>query len=216
MLNDMTGDNVSKVQVDFLFDFGSPNAYLSHKVIPHVEARQEVVFRYVPILLGGLFKLTGNQSPADAFSHIKNKPQFAKLETARFVARHGITEYRYNPHFPINTLKLMRGAVAAQLDGTFDLYVTSVYRFMWEDELDMGDPAVLSAALDKAGLDGKGFAQRIDVPEVKQRLIDNTQEAFERGAFGSPTFFVNDEMYFGKDQLRDVEEEIIRLTAPRA
>src|SRR6266403_1868559 len=114
------------MRVEFLFDFGSPNAFLSHKVIPEIEARTGATFTYVPVLLGGLFKLTGNQSPATAFAHIKNKPAYEQLEVRRFVARHNITGYRLNPHFPVNTLQIMRGAVAAQVAGVFATYVDRV------------------------------------------------------------------------------------------
>lgn len=199
---------MSGVRVQFHFDFGSPNSYLSHKVIPSIEARQDVQFEYIPVLLGGLFRLTGNRSPAEAFAGIKNKPEFGRLEIQRFITKHGLTAYRDNPFWPVNTLQIMRGAVAAQKNGTFMPYVNSVFANMWEQGLKMDDPAVISAALDVAGLDGKGFEARIADPEVKQILLANTQNSFERGAFGSPTFFVGDEMFFGKDQLRDLEEEI--------
>ncbi|WP_454752711.1 DsbA family protein [Cupriavidus necator] len=199
---------MSGVRVQFHFDFGSPNSYLSHKVIPSIETRQGIKFEYVPVLLGGLFRLTGNRSPAEAFGGIKNKPEFGQLEMQRFIARHGLTAYRHNPFWPVNTLQIMRGAVAAQKTGTFMPYVNAVFANMWEQGLQMDNPAVIAVALDAAGLDGEGFQGRIADPEVKQILLANTEDAFERGAFGSPTFFVGDEMFFGKDQLRDVEEAI--------
>ncbi|MDF3834932.1 2-hydroxychromene-2-carboxylate isomerase [Cupriavidus basilensis] len=206
---------IAPIKVQFQFDFGSPNSYFSHKVIPGIEARQGVRFEYVPVLLGGLFRLTGNRSPAEAFAGIKNKPEFGRLEMHRFVARHALHAYRHNPFWPVNTLQIMRGAVAAQKNGTFVAYVDAVFAHMWEQGLKMDDPQVIATALDAAGLDGVGFQARIEDPEVKQQLMANTQAAFERGAFGSPTFFVGDEMYFGKDQLRDVEEEIQRSKAER-
>ncbi|AGW93016.1 2-hydroxychromene-2-carboxylate isomerase [Cupriavidus sp. DF5525] len=199
---------MSGVRVQFHFDFGSPNSYLSHKVIPSIETRQGIKFEYVPVLLGGLFRLTGNRSPAEAFGGIKNKPEFGQLEMQRFIARHGLTAYRHNPFWPVNTLQIMRGAVAAQKTGTFMPYVNAVFANMWEQGLQMDNPAVIAVALDAAGLDGEGFQGRIADPEVKQILLANTEDAFERGAFGSPTFFVGDEMFFGKGQLRDVEEAI--------
>ena len=202
---------MSDVKVQFLFDFGSPNAYLSHMVIPEIEQRTRVKFEYVPILLGGLFKLTGNRSPAESMAGIKNKPEYERLELDRFVRRHGISAYRRNPYFPVNTLQIMRGAAAAQRDGTFEKYVAAVFSQMWEQGLKMDDPEVIRAALDRSGLDGKRMLERIQDDEVKRLLLGNTQRAFERGAFGSPTFFVGDEIYFGKDRLRDVEEEIVRL-----
>ncbi|MCA3183356.1 MULTISPECIES: 2-hydroxychromene-2-carboxylate isomerase [unclassified Cupriavidus] len=199
--------------VQFLLDFGSPNAYLSHKVIPEIESRTGVTFEYIPILLGGLFRLTGNRSPAEAFAGIKNKQDFARLETQRFIDRHNIVGYRVNPHFPVNTLQIMRGAATALIDGGFETYVDVVFSAMWERGLKMDDPAVIEATLNEAGIDGARILARIGDQAVKDLLLANTQRAFERGAFGSPTFFVNDEMYFGKDQLRDVEEEIQRVLA---
>ncbi|WP_321961677.1 2-hydroxychromene-2-carboxylate isomerase [Paraburkholderia sp. J7] len=199
------------VNVQFLFDFGSPNAYLCHKVIGDIEARQHVRFDYVPILLGGLFKLSGNCSPGEAFAGVENKQKFMMLEMRRFVERHGLTAYRRNPHFPVNTLQIMRGAVAAQRDGTFERYVDRMFAHMWEEGLKMDDAAVIRAALEADGLDATAFETAIQDADVKAALLANTQSAVERGAFGSPTFFVGNEMYFGKDQLRDVEEEIARV-----
>ncbi|MDP3675262.1 MAG: 2-hydroxychromene-2-carboxylate isomerase [Novosphingobium sp.] len=201
------------VEVQFLFDFGSPNAFLVHRVIPAIEQRAGVKFAYVPILLGGLFKLTGNQSPATAFAGIKNKPEYNQLEMRRFLERHGIADFVFNPHFPVNTLQLMRGAVAAQDLGVFERYVDAVYDAMWTKGLDMGQAEVVAAELAAAGLPVEQLLTQSQVPEVKQRLLDNTQRAFERGAFGSPSFLVGDELYFGKDRLREVEEEIARVSA---
>jgi 2-hydroxychromene-2-carboxylate isomerase len=195
--------------VDFYFDFGSPNAYLSHKVIPGIEARTGAKFEYVPVLLGGLFKLTGNRSPAEAFAGIKNKLAYEGLETQRFVRRHGLTAYRSNPFFPVNTLKIMRGAVAAQRQGVFKPYVEAVFHHMWEAPKKMDDPEVIAAALTDSGLDAAALMAATEDPEVKQTLLDNTNKAFEAGAFGSPSFLVDGELYFGKDRLRDVEEAIV-------
>ena len=202
---------MSTCSVDFLFDFGSPNAYFCHKVIPDIEARTGVTFRYVPILLGGLFKLTNNQSPADAFAHIANKRAYDALEVQRFIRKHDLTQYRRNPFWPVNTLKIMRGAVAAEKMGIFDAYVDTVFSAMWEQELDMADVDVIVPALDKAGLNGAQILAQSQETDVKQALIDNTQQACDRGAFGSPTFFVNGEIYFGKDRLAAVEANIMEV-----
>ena len=199
----------STTKAVFYFDFGSPNAYLAHRVIPRVEARTGARFDYVPILLGGLFKLTNNRSPMEAFGDVKNKLAYEARETQRFVARHGLTAYRMNPHFPVNTLKIMRGAVAAEREGVFEAYVETVFRAMWEDGLKMDDPAVIGDVLTAAGLDAPSILARTDEPEVKQELIANTEAAFGAGAFGSPSFLVDGELYFGKDRLRDVEEAIV-------
>lgn len=204
---------MSAVNVQFLFDLGSPNAYLSHKVIPAIEARQGVRFEYVPILLGGLFKLTGNRSPAETTAHIENKRKYMMLEIQRFVEKHGLTAWRMNPHFPVNTLQLMRGAVAAQREGVLERYVDRMFAHMWEDGLKLDDPQVLRATLEADGFDAARFEAALGDADVKGALLANTQSAYERGAFGAPTFFVNEEMFFGKDRLRDVEEEIARVKA---
>jgi 2-hydroxychromene-2-carboxylate isomerase len=194
--------------VDFLFDFGSPNAYLSHRVVPAIEARTGARFIYRPVLLGGLFKLTNNQPPMVAFGNVKNKLPYEMLETRRFVARHGLDAFTFNPHFPVNTLQLMRGAVAAEAGGILAPYVEAVFQHMWERPKKMDDPAVVRAALIESGLDADRLLARAQDQRVKDALVANTQRAFERGAFGIPTFFVGDEMWFGKDRLHDVEEEL--------
>ena len=204
------------LKVQFLFDFGSPNAYLAAKVIPDVEKRTGVRFEYVPVLLGGIYKLTGNSSPADYLKGIRNKREYMEVETARFIRRHGIASFRKNPFFPVNTLQLMRGAVAAQEEGLFWPYFHAVYRHMWEEPKKMDDPEVMMAALKASGIDVVRIAAKAQAPEVKSRLMQLTEDAVRRGAFGSPTFFVNDEMFFGKDQLRDVEEEILAQSRGRA
>ena len=194
--------------VQFLFDFGSPNAYLSHKVLPQMVARTGVAVDYVPVLLGGLFKLANNRSPAEAFAGIPNKRAYEALETRRFVAAHGLTAYRFNSFFPVNTLLLMRGAVAAQRLGCFAPYVDAAYAAMWEQSLDMADPLVVAQVLDTAGLPADAILAATQDAGVKQQLLANTEAAFARGAFGSPTFFVGDEIFFGKDRLQQVEDEI--------
>jgi len=193
----------------FLFDFGSPNAYLSHQVIPAIEARTGVRFTYEPVLLGGIFKATGNRSPVEAFGGIKNKLEYEGLETRRFIARHGLTKYAHNPHFPVNTLAIMRGAVAAQTLDVFEAYVETVFVAMWERGLKMDDPAVVAATLNEAGLPAEKLLALTQDPAVKDRLMANTTAAVEAGVFGIPSFFVGEEMWFGKDRLRDVEEAIV-------
>ena len=197
------------LKVQFLFDFGSPNAYLAARVIPDIERRVGAKFDYVPVLLGGIYKLTGNSSPADYLKGVRNKPEYMALETERFIRRHGITTFRRNPFFPVNTLQLMRGAVAAEAEGVFWPYFQAVYHHMWEEPKKMDDLDVMLEALTSSGIDANKIVARSQDPAVKNRLVALTQDAVDRGAFGSPTFFVNDEMFFGKDQLRDVEEEIL-------
>jgi len=197
--------------LEFQFDFGSPNAYFCHRVIPAIEARSGKRFSYVPVLLGGLFKLANNRSPAEAFAGIPNKRAYDRLEVERFVKKHSLSAYHFNPHFPVNTLKIMRGAVAAQALGCFERYVEAVYAAMWEQQRDMADEAQILAVLAAAGLDGPALLLKSQDPEVKAGLLTNTERAHARGAFGSPTFFVGDDIYFGKDRLRDVEEAIAQL-----
>jgi 2-hydroxychromene-2-carboxylate isomerase len=194
-------------KVEFHFDFGSPNAYLAHALIPDVERRTAAKFEYVPILLGGVFKATNNKSPAEKMAAIKNRLEYERIELERFVRRHGI-QFAWNPFFPVNTLLTMRGAVAAQLGGDFMRYVDAVFKAMWAEPKKMDDPEVVRATLKAAGLDADALLARTQEPEVKDRLIKNTQETVERGTFGSPTFFVDGEIFFGKDKLRDVEDQL--------
>ena len=201
---------MKSISAQFLFDFGSPNAYLVHKVLPDVERRTGVGFEYVPILLGGLFKLTGNRSPAETFANVPHRRSYDQLEMQRFVAKHDLDRFRANPHWPVNTLQIMRGAVAAQKLDCFRPYVDAVFAAMWERELDMAQPEVIVRTLDEAGLDGTALYAATQRADVKERLLANTEAAYARGAFGSPTFFVGEEIFFGKDRLRDVEEEIAR------
>jgi 2-hydroxychromene-2-carboxylate isomerase len=189
-----------------MFDFGSPNAFLSHEAIPAIERRTGAKFEYVPILLGGIFKATNNKSPAETLAGIKNKREFHGLETERFVARFHVKPYTWNPFFPVNTLHLMRAAVAAQFEGVFEKYVEAAFHYMWVEPKKMDDPDVALKALTASGLDAAKLFARAQQGDVKAKLIENTQSAVERGAFGSPTFFVGKEMFFGKEQLREVEE----------
>jgi len=199
---------VSTTAPQFMFDFGSPNAFLSHEAIPAIEKRTGAKFEYVPILLGGIFKATNNKSPAETLAGVKNKREFHALETERFVKRFGVKPYTWNPCFPVNTLNLMRAAVAAQRDGVFEKYIEAAFHHMWVEPKKMDDPEVAAKAFSASGLDAAKLFARSQEPEVKAKLIENTQAAVERGAFGSPTFFVGKEMFFGKEQLREVEELI--------
>ncbi|MGB5950552.1 MAG: 2-hydroxychromene-2-carboxylate isomerase [Parvibaculum sp.] len=198
------------VKVEHHFDFGSPNSYLAWKVIPEIEKRTGVAFENVPVLLGGIFKLTGNQPPMIAFGNIRNKPQYEALEMQRFIARHKLDAFRFNSHFPVNTVQIMRGAIVAEMEGVLPKYMEIVFRAMWEQSLKMDDAEVIRAALDAGGLDGAHIMARIQDTDVKERLIANTSASVERGSFGAPTFYVGKEIFFGKDRLRDVEEEILK------
>jgi 2-hydroxychromene-2-carboxylate isomerase len=197
---------LTKTSPQFMFDLGSPNAFLSHEAIPGIEKRTGVKFEYVPILLGGIFKATNNKSPAESLAGIRNKPEFHALETERFVKRFHVKPYAMNPFFPVNTLNLMRAAVAAQFESVFEKYIDAAFHHMWVEPKKMDDPEVAIKAFTASGLDAAKLFARAQEPAVKARLIENTQAAVERGAFGSPTFFVGKEMFFGKEQLREVEE----------
>jgi 2-hydroxychromene-2-carboxylate isomerase len=196
-------------KVEFLFDFGSPNAYLSWKVVPEIEKRTGTKFQYVPVLLGGIFKATNNVSPVIANQGIRNKNEYQFLEIERFVKKHGLTKFKFNPHFPVNTLQIMRGAIAAEVENILPKYVEAVMAAMWEDGKKMDDAEVIKAVLDAAGIDGAHILARTGEADVKAKLAANTEEAVNRGAFGIPTFYVDGDIYFGKDRLRDVEEAIL-------
>src|SRR5262249_25283827 len=191
-----------------------PNAYLAHLLIPQIEQRTGAPFEYVPVLLGGVFKLTNNRSPRETFEGVKNKMEYQRLEMRRFIRRHGITRFAMNPFFPVNSLMIMRGAFSAQTGAVFDRDVDAVFRHLWGEPKKMDDPAVARAALDASGLDGARLIAMTQEPAVKDRLLANTQRSVDRGAFGSPTFFVGNEIFFGKDRLREVEEEILGASLP--
>ena len=191
----------------FLFDFGSPNAFLSHEAIPAIEKRTGVKFEYVPILLGGIFKATNNKSPAETLAGVKNKREFHALETERFVERFAVKPYTWNPvvsrqHPQPDARGRRRASSRACSRNTSRPRFTTCGR----EPKKMDDPEVALKALTASGLDAAKLFARAQEPEVKAKLIENTQSAVERGAFGSPTFFVGKEMFFGKEQLREVEE----------
>jgi len=206
----------NSLKVEFQFDFGSPNAYLAEKALPDIERRTGVKFEYVPVLLGGVFKATNNMSPFESLRGIRNKPEYQALETRRFIKRHDITTFRPNPFFPVNTLLLMRGAVAARFEGVFEPYFRAAYHHMWEAPKKMDDPETFRMAFTSSGIDIDRLTARAQQDDVKKKLIELTSDAVARGAFGSPTFFVGEEMFFGKDQLRDVEQSIVEQTGRAA
>lgn len=192
--------------VEFIFDFASPNAYLVHHALDGFKARTGAEVQLVPCLLGGIFKATGNQAPMLAFADIPAKLAYENLEMNRFIAKHNITNFKMNPHFPVNTLLLMRGAIAAQNMGQFDAYVEAGLRFMWEDGLKMDDPEVYAKAFQEAGFDGAQLREATQDPEVKAKLVSNTEAAVQRGVFGIPTFILGDDIFFGKERLGQIEE----------
>ena len=192
---------------EFLFDFGGPNSYLAHKLLPELCARTEAEAVYVPILLGGLFKLTNNQAPLMRYAETPAKRNYEMLEFDRFVKKHQLP-FKMNPHFPINSLHLMRGAVAAQHLACFMPYVEAMMTAMWEDRANMADADVVKSILDSSGLDSGAILAKADDPAVKAELAANTERAAARGAFGVPTFFVGDEMFWGKERLVQVADAL--------
>ena len=194
---------------EFHYDFGSPNSYFCHRVIPQIEERTGVRFRYVPILLGGVFKATNNRSPMEQFAEVKNKKEYFARETERFLQEHKLDKYVRNPHFPVNTLHIMRGACYAAGKEFEQKYIEIIYQSMWENGLKMDEPATIKTVLTEHGLPADEIISGSQEPATKQRLMDSTSYSVERGNFGSPTFFVGQEMFFGKDRLEQVEKEIL-------
>ena len=187
-------------QVEFYFDVGSPASYLAWTQIARLAERHGAEVVYQPMLLGGVFKATGNASPAS----VPAKGRYTRIDFERFARRYQVP-FAQNPFFPINTMQLMRGAVAL-LDGDqFQPYVDAVFRAIWVDGQNMGDPDVVARVLGGQGFDVAGLLQQINDPAVKERLRQITERAIERGVFGAPTFFVGDEMFFGQDRLDFVE-----------
>ncbi|OUR75999.1 disulfide bond formation protein DsbA [Alphaproteobacteria bacterium 46_93_T64] len=198
------------VNVELHFDVASPNIYLSHKLIPGIEERTGVKFKYVPVLLGGIFKLTGNQAPFITNQNVKNKNEYMRVELMRFIRDHEMTNFRMNEHFPLNTVQLMRGAIVAEQEGFLDKYVDETLKDMWENSLKMDDPEVVHKAFTDHGFDADHIFSRVQEADVKEALLANTTQSVERGIFGCPTVFVGDEMFFGKDRMVAVEQEITR------
>jgi 2-hydroxychromene-2-carboxylate isomerase len=194
--------------IEFIFDFGSPNAYLALPPLRDLAARRGATVRLIPCLLGGIFKATGNRAPMIAYAEIPSKLAYERLEMERFIVKHGLTRFRMNPHFPVNTLLAMRGMVAAQQRGEEERYVAAVLAAMWEDGEKLDDAQVFVRVLDAAGLDGAAYLAATQDDAVKAALAANTDAAVARGVFGIPTFFVGDEMFFGKDRLGQVEEAL--------
>jgi 2-hydroxychromene-2-carboxylate isomerase len=194
--------------IEFIFDFGSPNAYLAYRALPPILERTGAGLAINPCLLGGIFKATGNQAPSIAFAAIKGKVEYEMLEFRRFIAKHRLDKFRLNPHFPVNSLMLMRGFIAAREAGSEDAYLEMGLEGLWEEGLKLDDPDVLKRRIDSAGLDGASLLAAAQSQPVKQKLADNTAAAVARGVFGVPTFFVGDEMFFGKERLGQIEEAV--------
>ncbi len=197
------------ITLEFYFDIVSPNAYLSHKVLPQLQEHTMVTVKYIPCLLGGIFKATNNQSPMMAYANIRHKMNYERLEMQRFVVKHQLNQFRMNPYFPVNTLMLMRGAIVSQKLGCLEQYVDVMFKAMWEQGEKLDDVAVIEKVLRTAKMDANAILADIAAADTKQQLIDNTEQAVERGVFGLPSFFVGSEMWFGKERLRDIEEYLL-------
>jgi 2-hydroxychromene-2-carboxylate isomerase len=192
------------MELDFYFDFGSPASYLAYKRVRQLESEYDLVVHWMPMLLGGVFKATGNVSPVTVpakGSYMVNQ------DFPRFAKRYNVP-MQFNPYFPINTLNLMRGAVAAQSEGVFDTYADAIFDAMWQQALDLGQVHVVAKTLQEAGLDAMALLELSQDSAIKQTLIDNTNQAVDRGVFGAPTMFVGHEMYFGQDRLDFIEAHL--------
>lgn len=192
--------------VDFYFDLGSPAAYLAWTQLPQICEKAGARLVYKPMLLGGVFKAIGNQSPAN----IPAKGRYMDQDLTRCARRFGVP-FLLNPHFPINTLLLMRGAAGLQLrgDARFEDYLGATYRAIWVERRNMNDPATVGAALQAAGFDAPALLALTNEPEVKEALKATTEEAVQRGVFGAPTFFIGDEMFWGQDRLDFVRAALL-------
>ena len=197
------------VDFKFIFDFGSPKTYLVYKLLPGIEKRTNIKAEYVPVLLGGIFKSTNNVSPIESFKTVPAKGKYDDLDTERFVKKHDIA-FNFNSNFPINTLNLMRGAIFAQENGIFDKYVEVIFKSMWVDNKKMDDLEVTQTVLLENGLPVKAIFEGTQDEKIKDKLIKNTSEAVEKGVFGAPSMLVNNELFFGKETLQDVEELLVK------
>jgi 2-hydroxychromene-2-carboxylate isomerase len=195
--------NTQPKTIEFLFDFGSPTTYLAHTQMAQLAGDTGAQIQYVPMLLGGVFKATGNQSPV----MVPAKGRWMGDDLQRFARRYRVP-FAFNPHFPINTLTLMRGAVGLQMrePERFMPYVNAMFHAMWVEPANLGDAAVLAQTLAAAGFDAASFQALVADAEIKAKLIANTEAAVARGAFGAPTCFVGDQMFFGQDRLDFVRE----------
>jgi 2-hydroxychromene-2-carboxylate isomerase len=190
--------------LEFIFDFASPNAYLAMKAIDPILARTGATLTITPVLLGGIFKATGNKAPMVQYAGVPAKMAYERLEMTRFIAAHGLSAFRMNPHFPVNTLLMMRMAMVAARDGRLRDFVDAGLSALWEDGLDMADPDIAAQRFSADGFDGAALVAASSDPAIKDALSASTAAAVARGVFGVPSFFVGDALFFGKDRLAQV------------
>ena len=191
-------------EIEFYYDFGSPKSYFVYKLLPAIAKKYHLELVYKPMLLGGVFKLTNNKSPVDAFKGVKGKLEYDNIETARFLKRFNLA-FHWNPYFPVNTIRVMRGSIYAEGKEFKKLYTETIFQAIWVDQKNMEDPKVISETLTNAGLPTKTIMEAIHTPEVKTGLIDATNKAVSRKIFGAPTMFVGNEMFFGKEGLGEID-----------
>lgn len=199
------------MKVDFIFDVASPNMYFCHKLIPEFKERTGVEFEYIPCLLGGIMKLSGNQPPFVAFAEIPNKNKYQLIEIERFIKQHQLKEFKFNSNFPMNTVQIQRGALAAIELGIFDEYLEIILEAMWEKNLNLADIDIFQSTLSENNIDAESIMEIITSQDCKDKLIANTTDAVNRGAFGVPTFFFENQIFFGKDHLHQLEEYIYSI-----
>ena len=198
-----------KRPLDFYYDVGSPNAYFAWKALQGVTERTGLEVIMHPVLIGGIFKTTGNQPPWQAFGNVPNKMKYMQLEIQRFIKAHKLSAFKFNSAFPVNTLLAMRGAIAAQQAGMHYAYYPAVFKAIWEDNKDISQTDILTNVLNDAGLNGAELVAATQTPDIKQGLMKVTQACVDRGAFGLPTFFLGDDIYFGKDRVGQIEQAVV-------
>lgn len=189
--------------IDFYFDVGSPATYLAWTQLPGIAQSHNAEINWKPMLLGGVFKATGNQSPVT----VPAKGRYTLVDLMRFANEYGVP-FEFNPHFPVNTLNLMRGAAGLLGSPRFQDYLKCVFTALWVEKQDLNDPSVVSAVLDKAGFDPAEILTTCESPDAKSKLKQITEEAVARGVFGAPTFFVGEDMFFGQDRLSWVQRAL--------
>ena len=194
-------------QIDFYYDFGSPNVYFADKALAKLSGIEVIMH---PVLIGGVFKSTNNQPPWLTFAKVPAKMRYEQLEITRFIEDHKLTDFKFNSAFPVNTLLAMRGAIAAQKAGVHEAYYRAGIKAIWEDNQNISQPEILASVMDAAGLDGKALVEATGDPEIKQGLMDATADCVARGVFGLPAMFVGDDLYFGKDRVWQIEQRLKR------
>ena len=193
--------------IELIFDFVSPNAYLIWQPLKALAAKHGASIAITPAFLGGMHKLTGNAPPFMRDASVKGKNEYTQIEMDRFVKKHGLSKFRMNPKFPFNTISLQRMLIALEPARRGEL-VELLLPPIWEDGLDVTDTEVLGKILQDGGFDPEDLLARTQDPAIKQALIDNTENAVARGAFGIPTMYVDGEMYFGKERLGQIDEQL--------